>query len=97
MQFFTISRRRTDTFPSDAFTPELLASEGRRVRELYAAGILRQIWKRGDAPGAAIVWEAASEEELRAAMGSLPLAQAGMLEIVAFVPLQPYPAFGPER
>ncbi len=97
MQFFTISRRRTDTFSPEAFTPELLAAEGRRVRELYAAGILRQIWKRGDAPGAAIVWEAASEEELRAAMGSLPLAQAGMLEIVAFVPLQPYPAFGPER
>ncbi len=97
MQFLTISRRRTDAFPPEAFTPELLAAEGRRVRELYATGTLRQIWKRGDAPGAAIVWEATSEEELRAAMASLPLAQAGLLEIVAFVPLQPYPAFGPER
>ena len=95
MQFLTVSRRRTDAFPPEAFTPELIAAEGRRVRELYATGVLRQIWKRGDAPGAAIVWEAASEEELRAAMGSLPLAQAGMLEIVAFVPLLPYPAFGP--
>ena len=95
MQFLTVSRRRTDAFPPQAFTPELLAAEGRRVRELYAAGILRQVWKRGDAPGAAIVWETASEDELRAAMGSLPLAQAGMLEIVTFVPLHPYPAFGP--
>jgi muconolactone delta-isomerase len=95
MQFLTISRRRTDAFSPEAFTPDLLSAEGRRVRELYAAGILRQIWKRGDAPGAAIVWEAPSEEDLRAAMASLPLAQAGMLEIVALVPLQPYPAFGP--
>jgi muconolactone delta-isomerase len=93
MQFLTVSRRRTDAFPPEAFKPELLAAEGRRVRELYAAGVLRQIWKRGDAPGAAIVWEAPSEEELRTAMASLPLAQAGMLEVVAFVPLQPYPAF----
>jgi muconolactone delta-isomerase len=94
MQFLSMSRRRTDAFPPEAFTAELVAHEGQRVKELYAAGILRQIWRRGDAPGAAILWEAASEAEVQEAIGSLPIFKAGMLELVALVPLQPYPGFG---
>lgn len=94
MQFLTLSRRRTDAFPPEAFTPELLGRESRRVKELYSAGILRQIWRRGDQPGAAILWEAASEDQVRQALASLPLAQVNMLELVALVPLEPYPAFG---
>lgn len=93
MQFISVSRRKTDLFLAEAFTPELLAAETARVKELYAAGLLRQIWKRGDTPGAAILWEAASEAEVREAIASLPLAKAGMLELVAFVPLAPYPGF----
>jgi muconolactone delta-isomerase len=97
MQFLTLSRRRTDAFPAEAFTPELIAQEGQRVRELYMMGILRQVWRRGDAAGAAIVWEAASEAEVRGACESLPIFKAGMLEIVAFVPLEPYAGFGPAK
>jgi muconolactone delta-isomerase len=97
MQFLSLSRRRTDAFPPEAFTPELVASEGQRVKELYATGILRQIWRRGDLAGAAILWEAASESEVRDALASLPIAQAGMLEIVALAPLEPYPGFGPGK
>ncbi len=97
MQFLTLSRRRTDAFPPEAFTPELLALEGARVRELYAAGILRQIWVRGDMPGASILWEADSEADVRTAIDSLPIFKAGMLEILALVPLKPYPGFGPAR
>jgi muconolactone delta-isomerase len=95
MQFLSISRRRVDAFPPEAFTPELVAREGNRVRELYASGILRQVWRRGDIPGAAILWEAASEAEVRAALDSLPIKQVGMLEIVVVAPLEPYPGFGP--
>jgi muconolactone delta-isomerase len=95
MQFISLSRRRTDAFPPEAFTPELAAGEASRVKELYAAGLLRQIWKRGDIPGAAILWEAASEAEVRAALDSLPINQAGMLEIVFLVPLGPHRAFCP--
>jgi muconolactone delta-isomerase len=95
MQFLSLSRRRTDAFPPEAFTPELLAREGQRVKELYASGLLRQVWKRGDIAGAAILWEAGSESEVREALASLPISQAGMLEIVSLVPLQPYPGFGP--
>lgn len=97
MQFLTLSRRRTDAFPPEAFTPELVAQEGNRVKELYASGILRQVWRRGDVPGASILWEAASEAEVRAALESLPIFKAGMLEIVAVVPLEPYPGFGPSK
>jgi muconolactone delta-isomerase len=93
MQFLTLTRRRLDAFPPEAFTKELTDREGRRVRELYAAGILRQVWRRTDLPGAAILWEAAGEAAVREAIASLPIAQANMLEVVAFVPLQPYPGF----
>ena len=95
MQFLTLTRRRTDAFPPSAFTSELVAREGRRVKELYASGLLRQVWRRADLPGSAILWEAASEDQVREAIASLPIAQANMLEVVAFVPLEPYPAFGP--
>ncbi len=94
MQFLSVSRRRVEEFPAEAFTAELVAHEGQRVKALYAAGILRQIWKRGDVPGAAILWEAQSEAEVRAAIGSLPIFQAGMLEVLVVAPLEPYPGFG---
>jgi muconolactone delta-isomerase len=97
MQFLTLSCRRTDTFPPEAFTPELVAEEGKRVRELYASGILRQVWRRGDVPGATILWETASEAEVRQACESLPIFKAGMLEIAAVIPLEPYPGFGPVK
>ena len=93
MQFLSMSRRRTDAFPPEAFTSELVAHEGQRVKDLYATGILRQIWLRGDVPGAAILWEASSEAEVRDAIGSLPIFKAGMLELVSLVPLKPYPGF----
>jgi muconolactone delta-isomerase len=95
MQFLSISRRRTDAFPPEAFTPELIAGEGQAVKTMYASGILRQVWKRGDTPGAAILWEAASEDDARAAIATLPLFKAGLLEITTFVPLEPYGGFGP--
>ena len=94
MQFLSLSRRRTDAFSPEAFTPELIAQEGKRVKEMYASGALRQIWRRGDLPGAAIVWEAESETAVRELLDSLPLAKAGMLELVALMRLEPYPAFG---
>ena len=95
MQFLSFSRRLVDQFPPEAFTPELMGRETARVRELYAAGLLRQIWLRGDIPGASILWEASSEAEVRDVIASLPVFQAGLLEIVAVIPLKPYPGFGP--
>ena len=93
MQFLSLSRRRVDAFPPEAFTAELMTRETARVKVLYASGLLRQIWKRDDVPGAAILWEAASETEARAAIASLPINQAGLLEILFVVPLAAYPGF----
>lgn len=95
MQFLVLTRRRLDAFPPEAWTPELAEDESQRVRELYVAGAIRAIWRRKDMPGAALLFEAANEEEVRAAMASLPLAKRGMLEIVALAQLDPYPGFGP--
>jgi muconolactone delta-isomerase len=95
VQFLVLTRRRMDQFPPETWTPELNEAESQRVRELYSAGVIRNIWRRKDTPGAAIIMEAATEDEARAAMASLPLAQRGMLEIVALTQLDPYPGFGP--
>jgi muconolactone delta-isomerase len=95
MQFLSLSRRRIDAFPPEAFTPELIEAEGQRIRELYAQGIVRAIWRRQDTPGAAVLLEANSEEEARAVLDSLPLAQHNMLELVLCTQLLPYPGFGP--
>lgn len=95
MQFLVLTRRKMDLFPAEAWTPELLAKESQRVRELYAEGTVRNIWRRKDIPGSAILFEAATEDEVRAAMVSLPLAKQGMLEIAALTELEPYPGFGP--
>jgi muconolactone delta-isomerase len=95
MQFLALSRRRTDAFPPDAFTPELIEAEGQHVRELYTQGILRSIWRRQDTPGAVLLLEANSEEEVRATLATLPLAQHDMLELVLLTQLLPYPGFGP--
>jgi muconolactone delta-isomerase len=95
MQFLALTKRRTDAFPPEAFTPELIEAEAQRVRELYAAGTLRSIWRRQDTPGAALLLEASSEDEVRAALATLPLAQHNMLEIPVVTQLIPYPGFGP--
>jgi muconolactone delta-isomerase len=95
MQFLSISRRRIEQFPPEAFTGPIAAHEGKRIRELYASGVLRQVWRRSDVPGAAIVWEAAGEAEVRAALESLPMFQAGMLEVLTVASLEPYPGFFP--
>lgn len=95
MQFLVLTRRKIELFPAEAWTSDLLANESQRVRELYAAGVVRNIWRRKDLPGAAIIFEALTEDEVRDAVASLPLAKQGMLEIAALTQLEPYPGFGP--
>ncbi len=95
MQFMVLTRRRMESFPPEEWAPALLETEAQRVRELYTAGSVRSIWRRKDIPGSVILLEAASEEEVRALVGSLPLAQKGMLEFVVVTGLEPYAGFAP--
>jgi muconolactone delta-isomerase len=95
VQFLVLTERRMDEFPAEAWTPELIEAEGQRVRELYAAGVVRRVWRRKDRPGAALLLEAASEAEAREAVASLPLAKRGMIGFPVVTQLDPYPGFGP--
>ena len=95
MQFLVLTERFTEEFPAEAWKPELIAAEGERVRELYAAGILRTAWRRKDKPGAALIFEAASEAEVQEAIESLPLRKLGMIGFPLVTQLEPYPGFGP--
>ena len=95
MQFLILTERRMDLFPAEAWTPDLIALEANRVRELYIAGSIRSIWRRKDKPGAAILMEAASEGQARAEIATLPLAERGMLHFAVVTQLEPYPGFAP--
>jgi muconolactone delta-isomerase len=93
MQFLTLSRRRTEQFGDAEFTARV-AAEVAQARVLYADGFFRQIWHRRDVAGACILVEAASEDEVRQKLQTLPLVAAGMLEITV-IPLKPYGGFCP--
>ncbi len=95
MQFTVLTRRKTEQFTDAQFAP-LLDGEADRVRELYAEGFIRQIWMRGDTPGAFMMVEAVDEKDVRDRLHTLPLHQAGMLELIALIPLRPYRAFCPK-
>ena len=90
-QFITIARRKIEELGEAAFTPELNQAEGRRVRQLYGLGKLRQIWKRAGVAGGVILWEADTEAEVMALYNSLPMAAAGMLEMILVAGLEAYP------
>ena len=94
MQFMVVLRRRTETYSAEEFAPRL-DEEAERARALYAQGVIRQIWSRGDEPGACLLIEAQTEDEAREAIDTLPLIQAEMLDVVLMVPLAPYRGFCP--
>lgn len=94
MQFLSISQRR-EGFAEEEYA-RLAEQESERARELYAAGLIRQIWHRADIPGACLLWEAEGEEQVREVWKTFPFAQAGMTE-VTLVPLKPYGGFKPTK
>lgn len=91
MQFLILTSVSSDSTEADVRIR--LADEVQRVRELYGASIIRQIWQRGDHPGAALMIEATDEQEVRDALATLPLVAAGMLLTDVLVPLEPYAGF----
>jgi hypothetical protein len=72
-----------------AFEPHLVA-EAARVWELYVAGTLREIHFRADRDEAVLVLECRDADAARAALATLPLVRAGLIEFDV-VPLRPYP------
>jgi muconolactone delta-isomerase len=90
MQFLTVSRR-IEAFADSDFAP-LVEEEGCQARILYGGGFIRQIWHRADRPGACILFEAESEDQVRERLNTLPMVKAGMLD-VTIIPLKPYAGF----
>lgn len=98
MQFLTLSRRRSDAFPPDAFTPELIAAEAQRASgSCTSQACFARFGNAATPPALRLSWEAPGEAEVRQAVASLPIFKAGMLELTCLVPLAPYAGFGPAQ
>lgn len=88
MKFIALEHELLGSQPAD-FAPHLRA-EASRVWALQQAGLLREIYFRADREEAVLVLECAGESEARAALASLPLVQAGLIDF-KLIPLRPYP------
>src|ERR1700738_164931 len=76
MQFMTLF----SWHPDKAETPapaDLRKAEFEMIRGLYAAGLVQQIWLRGDAGGACAIVEAISTDEDAEKVQALPLIREG--------------------
>src|SRR4051794_22214791 len=71
MQFLTVSRRIAEKVP-DGDLGSLTEAEFERARVLYSQSFIRQIWHRGDIPGACLIVEAESEQQVRETLRTLP-------------------------
>jgi hypothetical protein len=71
-------------------------AEFEKVRGLYSDDFVRQIWQRGDEPGACMIVEANSIEQAAEKLSALPLVSAGFLERPMIIPLKPYAGFAPK-
>ena len=94
MQFMVLFSRdpaKANETPSS----EVRNAEFQRVRQMYAEGLVQQVWLRGDAGGACMIAEAPNKETLAQAFSTLPLVKAGTLLAPMIVPLKPYSGFSP--
>lgn len=94
MEFMCVLRRKTETFSESEFA-EHLDEEAESVRRLYADGVVRSAWSRGDVAGGVLLVEADSEAAALAIVQNLPLGRRGMLE-GRIIPLRGYRGFGPK-
>jgi muconolactone delta-isomerase len=76
----------------DARFADLRAAEARVVWELTQGDILREVYFAVDRPNAVLVFEVPDVAAARAALDSLPLVAAGLIDF-DIVPLRPYPGF----
>ena len=69
---------------------DLRAAEARVVWELHQGDVLREVYFRADRPNGVLVFEVPDVAAARAAVDSLPLVAAGLIDF-DLVPLRPYP------
>lgn len=67
-------------------------AEAAQAWELHQAGVIRELYFRADRPEAVLVLECADVAEARAALATLPLVRAGLIDF-ELIPLTAYPGF----
>jgi muconolactone delta-isomerase len=67
-------------------------AEAERAWDLYQAGIIRELYFRGDQHTAVLILECADETEAQEILATLPLVKEGLIRFDTF-PLVPYPGF----
>jgi hypothetical protein len=90
VKILALEKEVSDT-ADKAFGP-YLKTEAARVWALYQAGVIREMYFRGDKPTAVLILECSDEEEASALLGTLPLVEAGLIAFDV-IPLRPYPGF----
>jgi len=90
MKILAIEHEIKGTDPGE-FNPHL-ASEARQVWNLHQAGIIREIYFRGDRTEAVLILECSDSAEAGKILGNLPLVEAGLIRF-EIIPLIPYPGF----
>ncbi|HZW03126.1 MAG TPA: muconolactone Delta-isomerase family protein [Anaerolineaceae bacterium] len=90
MKLIALEHERPGLSAAD-FQPHLSA-EARQAWALYRQGVIRELYFRADRHTAVLVLECSSAAEAQAALDTLPLVQAGLIEF-ELLPLEPYTGF----
>lgn len=69
-----------------------LDEEAAKVWDLYLAGVIRELYFRGDQNTAVLILECEHTAEAEEALATLPLVKAGLITF-ELIPLVPYPGF----
>ena len=69
-----------------------LQEEAAHAWKMYKSGVYRELYMRGDRPGAAIILECDSIEEAKKDLAELPLVKYNLIEFEV-IPLQPFTPF----
>jgi muconolactone delta-isomerase len=93
MQYLVIVSR-SENASSMTLHKDDIEAEAQFVRQLYAEGVVRQIWLRAEG-GACMISEADDEERLRQLLSALPLVRSGYLAQPQISELRAYSGFGP--
>jgi muconolactone delta-isomerase len=93
MQYLVLISRSENASSMALQKPDIEA-EAECVRQLYADGIVRQIWLKAEG-GACMISEADDEEGLRQRLSALPLVKSGYLAQPQISQLRAYSGFGP--
>lgn len=70
----------------------ILKAEARHIFDLQQSNLIRQIHFTADTKRAVIEWEADTLEDVKTAIKSFPLVQAGLIDF-EYYPLAPYSGF----